>query len=135
MEAARTRMFTGEKINFTEVSLCSCGAIRQVNHTSATPLPLQNRAVLHIALRNRSNTAIMVDGKNVMEDVNAVLGKMKTFTNVCCLPFGVCSQVYSLFVCALLLIPLPCHTFFSQSAVGSGKDSLRKPSLMSSTSG
>jgi glucose-6-phosphate isomerase len=58
VEAARDRMFSGEKINFTE-----------------------NRAVLHIALRNRSNTPIMVDGKNVMEDVNAVLTKMKTFTN------------------------------------------------------
>lgn len=35
-------MFSGEKINFTE-----------------------DRAVLHIALRNRSNTPIMVDGKDV----------------------------------------------------------------------
>lgn len=43
---------------------------------------IQNRAVLHIALRNRSNTPIMVDGKNVMDDVNNVLGRMKNFTNV-----------------------------------------------------
>lgn len=56
VEAARKRMFSAEKINFTE-----------------------NRAVLHIALRNRSNAPIQVDGKDVMPEVNAVLGKMKTF--------------------------------------------------------
>ncbi|XP_073515880.1 glucose-6-phosphate isomerase [Phyllobates terribilis] len=56
VEAARKCMFTAEKINFTE-----------------------NRAVLHIALRNRSNTAIQVDGKDVMPEVNAVLQKMKAF--------------------------------------------------------
>lgn len=50
-------MFSGEKINRTE-----------------------NRAVLHIALRNRSNTPILVDGKDVMLEVNAVLEKMKTFS-------------------------------------------------------
>ena len=49
-------MFSGEKINRTE-----------------------NRAVLHVALRNRSNTPILVDGKDVMPEVNAVLEKMKTF--------------------------------------------------------
>ena len=43
------KMFSGEKINITE-----------------------NRAVLHIALRNRSNRPIVVDGKDVMPDVNAV---------------------------------------------------------------
>ncbi|MGR0879671.1 glucose-6-phosphate isomerase [Escherichia coli] len=47
-------MFSGEKINRTE-----------------------NRAVLHVALRNRSNTPILVDGKDVMPEVNAVLEKMK----------------------------------------------------------
>ena len=51
-------MFAGEKINETE-----------------------NRAVLHIALRNRSNTPIMVDGRDVMPLVNAVLQKMKDFSN------------------------------------------------------
>nr|BAF91557.1 phosphoglucose isomerase-1 [Osteoglossum bicirrhosum] len=56
VEAARERMFTGEKINFTE-----------------------GRAVLHIALRNRSNTPICVGGKDVMPDVNRVLEKMKGF--------------------------------------------------------
>ncbi|XP_048887338.1 glucose-6-phosphate isomerase-like [Brienomyrus brachyistius] len=56
VEAARERMFTGEKINFTE-----------------------GRAVLHIALRNRSNTPIHVGGKDVMPDVNRVLDKMKGF--------------------------------------------------------
>uniref|UniRef100_A0A8C4MTL9 Glucose-6-phosphate isomerase n=1 Tax=Equus asinus asinus TaxID=83772 RepID=A0A8C4MTL9_EQUAS len=56
VEAARERMFSGEKINFTE-----------------------NRAVLHVALRNRSNTPILVDGKDVMPEVNKVLEKMKSF--------------------------------------------------------
>jgi glucose-6-phosphate isomerase len=49
-------MFAGRKINETE-----------------------NRAVLHVALRNRSNTAIKVDGKDVMPEVNAVLEKMSAF--------------------------------------------------------
>lgn len=49
-------MFTGEKINRTE-----------------------NRAVLHTALRNRSNQPVYVDGKDVMPEVNAVLAKMKNF--------------------------------------------------------
>ncbi|MBE2895156.1 glucose-6-phosphate isomerase [Spirabiliibacterium falconis] len=49
-------MFTGEKINRTE-----------------------DRAVLHTALRNRSNTPVFVDGKDVMPEVNAVLAKMKGF--------------------------------------------------------
>ncbi|KAL7303986.1 hypothetical protein TKK_0003641 [Trichogramma kaykai] len=58
IEQARDAMFTGQKINFTE-----------------------GRAVLHTALRNRANTPIMVDGKDVMPDVNAVLAHMKEFTN------------------------------------------------------
>lgn len=52
-------MFSGKKINNTE-----------------------DRAVLHVALRNRSNRPIMVDGKDVMPEVNAVLEKMKTFSKV-----------------------------------------------------
>ncbi|CAL8235578.1 unnamed protein product, partial [Boreogadus saida] len=56
VEAAREKMFAGDKINFTE-----------------------GRAVLHVALRNRSNTPIVVEGKDVMPDVNAVLEKMKAF--------------------------------------------------------
>ncbi|TAG53618.1 MAG: glucose-6-phosphate isomerase [Cytophagales bacterium] len=50
------KMFTGEKINFTE-----------------------NRAVLHTALRNRSNTPVLFEGKDVMPDVNKVLAQMKDF--------------------------------------------------------
>jgi len=50
-------MFNGGKINATE-----------------------NRAVLHVALRNRSNTPILVDDKDVMPEVNAVLSQMKTFS-------------------------------------------------------
>ncbi|XP_043479132.1 glucose-6-phosphate isomerase [Leptopilina heterotoma] len=58
IEAARDAMFTGQKINFTE-----------------------GRAVLHTALRNRANVPILVDGKDVMPDVNGVLEHMKQFTN------------------------------------------------------
>ena len=49
VEEMRDGMFKGEKINFTEA-----------------------RAVLHIALRNRSNTAKMVDGKNVGNSIELV---------------------------------------------------------------
>jgi glucose-6-phosphate isomerase len=51
------RTFNGEKINITE-----------------------DRAVLHIALRNRSNRPIIVDGEDVMPGVNAVLAHMREFT-------------------------------------------------------
>jgi len=57
VESWRERMFSGEKINFTE-----------------------NRAVLHTALRNRSNKPVLVDNKDVMPDVNAVLNKMREFS-------------------------------------------------------
>ena len=40
----------------------------------------EHRAVLHTALRNRSNRPIMVDGKDVMPDVNRVLSQMREFT-------------------------------------------------------
>ncbi|MFP4517178.1 MAG: glucose-6-phosphate isomerase [Desulfovibrionales bacterium] len=50
-------MFGGEKINVTE-----------------------DRAVLHVALRNRTNRPIFVDGDDVMPGVNAVLDRMRTFT-------------------------------------------------------
>ena len=40
----------------------------------------EGRAVLHVALRNQSNTPIYVDGKDVMPEVNEVLAKIKTFT-------------------------------------------------------
>lgn len=50
-------MFSGQKINVTE-----------------------NRAVLHVALRNRSNRPILVDGQDVMPAVNRVLAHMREFT-------------------------------------------------------
>ncbi len=50
------KMFTGEKINFTE-----------------------NRAVLHTALRNRSNKPVLVDGRDVMPEVNEVLRRIGEF--------------------------------------------------------
>ena len=44
----------------------------------------ENRPVLHIALRNRGNTPIYVDGKDVMPEVNTVLEKMKDFSGRVC---------------------------------------------------
>lgn len=54
----RDAMFAGETINITE-----------------------GRAVLHTALRNRSNTPVIVDGRDVMPDVNAVLDAMGVFSD------------------------------------------------------
>jgi glucose-6-phosphate isomerase len=51
-------MFNGEKINITEA-----------------------RAALHVALRAPNNTAILVDGKNVVPEVHAVLDRMENFSN------------------------------------------------------
>lgn len=58
IEDWRSKMFSGEKINMTE-----------------------NRAVLHTALRNRSNKPVLVDGENVMPEVNKVLGQMRVFSD------------------------------------------------------
>jgi len=41
----------------------------------------ENRAVLHTALRNRSNFAVYIDGKDVMPDINSVLAQMKGFAD------------------------------------------------------
>ncbi|MEZ8746708.1 glucose-6-phosphate isomerase [Vibrio sp. 10N.261.49.A5] len=41
----------------------------------------EGRSVLHTALRNRSDKPVMVDGKDVMPAVNAVLAKMELFTH------------------------------------------------------
>jgi len=58
LKAAIEAMFAGAHINQTE-----------------------DRAVLHTALRNRSNTPVEVDGKDVMPEVNAVLEQMKVFAD------------------------------------------------------
>jgi len=58
LKEKRNRMFAGEKINTTE-----------------------KRAVLHVALRNRSNRPIKVDGKDVMPDINRVLDQMRNFSD------------------------------------------------------
>ncbi|WP_284757271.1 glucose-6-phosphate isomerase [Agrobacterium sp. fls2-241-TYG-188a] len=58
VETKRDEMFSGKEINFTE-----------------------GRAVLHTALRNRSNTPVLVDGKDVMPDVNGVLAAMGKFAD------------------------------------------------------
>src|SRR5690606_16637728 len=39
----------------------------------------EDRPVLHVALRNRSNTPILVDGADVMPDVNRVLDRMRRY--------------------------------------------------------
>ena len=41
----------------------------------------EKRPVLHVALRNRSTKPVLVDGVDVMPEINKVLGKMKSFTN------------------------------------------------------
>ncbi|MCY1318577.1 Glucose-6-phosphate isomerase [compost metagenome] len=58
VEEKRDAMFRGDIINITE-----------------------ERAVLHTALRNRGNRAILVDGKDVMPDVNGVLDAMGAFAD------------------------------------------------------
>lgn len=57
IEGWREKMFAGERINRTE-----------------------DRAVLHTALRNRSQSPIILDGKNITEDVQHALNQMKTFS-------------------------------------------------------
>lgn len=46
----------------------------EINHT-------EKRSVLHTALRNRGNQPILVEGKNVMPEINSVLSKMKIFSD------------------------------------------------------
>jgi len=51
--------------------------------------------VLHVALRNRSNAPILVDGKDVMPEVNRVLEKMKSFCQVWVdFPLAMCVLVF-----------------------------------------
>jgi glucose-6-phosphate isomerase len=57
VEALRDRMFRGERINFTE-----------------------NRAVLHVALRRPADQPLMVDGQDVMPEVEKVRQQMKAFS-------------------------------------------------------
>jgi glucose-6-phosphate isomerase len=57
LKDAIQKMFSGDKINETE-----------------------NRAVLHVALRNKENNPILVEGKDVMPDVYGVLGKIEKFS-------------------------------------------------------
>lgn len=58
LSEAIEKMFKGERINNTE-----------------------NRSVLHVALRNRGNYEIILDDKNIMEDVNRVIEQMTGFAN------------------------------------------------------
>jgi glucose-6-phosphate isomerase len=57
LKDAIEKMFSGDVINETE-----------------------NRAVLHTALRNRLNTPVLVEGKDVMPEINRVLEQMKSFS-------------------------------------------------------
>ena len=57
VDTAIQQMFEGDVINVTE-----------------------KRAVLHTALRNRSNEEVLVDGKDVMPQINEVLDQMKSFS-------------------------------------------------------
>jgi glucose-6-phosphate isomerase len=58
LKEAIEAMFNGQPINATE-----------------------SRAVLHTALRNRANTPVIVDGKDIMPEINAVLKQMEAFSN------------------------------------------------------
>jgi len=58
IEGWRKKMFAGERIN-----------------------PTEDRSVLHVALRNRSHKSITLEGKNVDEDVQQALNKMKEFSD------------------------------------------------------
>lgn len=58
IEAMRDALFSGERINLTE-----------------------HRAVLHSALRDRSEQPVMVDGIDVMPEVRSVLKRMRNFVN------------------------------------------------------
>jgi len=58
IEEHRDKLFSGARVNFTE-----------------------DRSALHVALRNRSNKPVVVDGLNVMTEINKVLVRMKSFTN------------------------------------------------------
>ena len=57
LESFRDEMFSGEEINFTE-----------------------HRSVLHTALRQQSEKPIFINGKNIKPDIDAVLEKMKVFS-------------------------------------------------------
>ncbi|WP_426357733.1 glucose-6-phosphate isomerase [Pseudocolwellia sp. HL-MZ19] len=58
IEGWREKMFSGERIN-----------------------PTEDRSVLHIALRNQSQQAIILDGQNINEDVQQALNQMKSFSD------------------------------------------------------
>lgn len=100
MQESRDAMFSGQKINFTE-----------------------NRAVLHTALRNRSNRPVLVDGVDVMPDVNAVLAHMKEF----------CAEVNNnlCFFLSKCSLTVPFFLVGDRSFPANGKATLAKLSPMS----
>lgn len=100
--AADSQRFSQFSLNFSDILLLDYSKNRITQHTIAALLQLaretelpqaiqsmfrgekinrsENRAVLHVALRNRTNTPIVLDGNDVMPQVNAVLEKMKNFS-------------------------------------------------------
>jgi len=60
----------------------SCGVAEAIDRMLAGDRinETENRAALHTALRNRANTPVLENGKDIMPDVNAVLDKMKGFS-------------------------------------------------------
>ncbi len=102
-------LFAGDAQRFTKMSREACGVFVDYSKHRTTDETLQllfalakqadvagwrdkmfagdiingseHRAVLHTALRNRSNRPILVEGKDVMPEVNAVLAKMRDFTD------------------------------------------------------
>lgn len=85
-------MFTGLPINFTE-----------------------NRSVLHIALRNRSNKPILVNGVDVMPEINLVLSHIKEFTDQVSIHeylslHFICSKLILMNIVVKIMLHLLCHT-------------------------
>lgn len=83
--------------------------------------------MLHVALRNRSNTPILVEGKDVMPEVNKVLEKMKSFCHVrAAQTCFVTVDGFSVVVATLKTLGCLCRGF----AVASGRVSQERPSQM-----
>ena len=76
-------IITGETLGLLQALADECGLAEAIeamfrgDQINAT----EGRAVLHTALRNKSGNPVLVDGKDVMPDVNAALAKMKVFAD------------------------------------------------------
>lgn len=74
---------TGETLGLLQRLATDCGVLtrRDAMFQGALINTTEQRAVLHVALRNRSNRPVLVDGVDVMPEVNAVLQRMRRFTD------------------------------------------------------